>query len=130
MNCKIMPSPFSFCIIVEKPRIQLLSQQCQERSTRLPRYEERVNKLERYVNQMVANITKQQTAVTKVHEQLKGVIRSSIQQLVEYIFPILPVQPMPRFVISKSLRLVKNEISSSIHQLVEYILPILPVKSM
>ena len=89
---------------VGKPRIAELNKQRQERSTRLPRYEERVNKLERYVNQMVANITKQKAAVTKVHEQLKDVIRSSIQQLVEYIFPILPVQPMPRFVTSYKIR--------------------------
>ncbi|KAJ9578806.1 hypothetical protein L9F63_004956, partial [Diploptera punctata] len=78
-----------------KPIINKLNNQCRERSTRLPRYEERVDTLERIVDQIMANITKQKTELSKVHEQLKSVIRSSVHQLVEYIFPILPVQPMP-----------------------------------
>ncbi|KAJ4437296.1 hypothetical protein ANN_17434 [Periplaneta americana] len=78
-----------------KPKISSMVKQSQERSARLPRYEERVCKLERYVNQMEMNVTTQAEGVQRVQQQLKDVIRASIQQLVQYIFPIIPVQPVP-----------------------------------
>nr|CAD7452828.1 unnamed protein product [Timema tahoe] len=66
-----------------------------ERSVRLPRYEEKVGKMEHYVRQWQHNVKKQQCALEAVHQDLKEVIRSSVQQLVTYIFPITAVQPAP-----------------------------------
>ncbi|CAG2054163.1 unnamed protein product [Timema podura] len=66
-----------------------------ERSVRLPRYEEKVGKMEHYVRQWQHNVKKQQRALEAVHQDLKEVIRSSVQQLVTYIFPITAVQPAP-----------------------------------
>ncbi|XP_067002643.1 beclin 1-associated autophagy-related key regulator [Anabrus simplex] len=72
----------------------------QHRSERLPRYEERVCKLERYVIQMAADTEKQRRLVHQMQHELKKVIRASIQQLVQYIFPIAQVQPPPKDAVS------------------------------
>nr|CAD7202153.1 unnamed protein product [Timema douglasi] len=66
-----------------------------ERSARLPRYEEKVAKMGHYVRQWEHNVKKQRRALEAVHQELKEVIRSSVQQLVTYIFPITAVQPTP-----------------------------------
>nr|CAD7441769.1 unnamed protein product [Timema bartmani] len=51
--------------------------------------------MEHYVRQWQHNVKKQQCALEAVHQDLKEVIRSSVQQLVTYIFPITAVQPAP-----------------------------------
>nr|CAD7405311.1 unnamed protein product [Timema poppensis] len=66
-----------------------------ERSARLPRYEEKVAKMGHYVRQWEHNVKKQRRSLEAVHQELKEVIRSSVQQLVTYIFPITAVQPTP-----------------------------------
>jgi hypothetical protein len=63
---------------------------------RLPLCEEHVCKMERRTNQMGVNATEHALTLQKEKQQLKDMVRASIQQLVQYIFPIIPVQPVPR----------------------------------
>jgi hypothetical protein len=81
---------------VDKPEIANMIKQSQERRARVPRYEEYVNKMERRASFMELRVTETALAIQKDRQQLKDLIRASIRQLVEYIFPIIPVQPVPR----------------------------------
>jgi len=83
-------------IAVAKPKIASMVKQSQERSVRLPRFEERVHRAEQRASELGVNATDKALAVQKEQQQLKDVIRASIQQLVQYIFPIIPLQPIPR----------------------------------
>jgi hypothetical protein len=83
-------------IALDKPRIANMVKQSQERIARLPLYEEHVCKMERRINQMGVSATEHAVILQKEQQQLKNIVRSSIQQLVQYIFPIIPVQPVPR----------------------------------
>ncbi|XP_012154073.2 autophagy related protein 14 isoform X4 [Megachile rotundata] len=60
---------------------------------RLPRHEERVEELHRYVNGLRAKQEKQKQAVDRKRQQLKKVIRTATKQLIQYIFPLSKVQP-------------------------------------
>jgi hypothetical protein len=83
-------------IFIDKPKITSMIKQSQDRRARLPRYEEHVNKMERRTSVMGMHASETALAIQKEQQQLKDVIRASIQQLVQYIFPIIPVQPVPR----------------------------------
>jgi hypothetical protein len=83
-------------IFVDKPKIANMIKQSQDRRARLPRYEDHVNKMERRTSVMGIHATETALAIQKEQQQLKDMIRASIQQLVQYIFPIIPVQPVPR----------------------------------
>jgi len=52
--------------------------------------------MEQCTNDMELNATANSLKVQKEQQQLKDMIRASIQQLVQYIFPIEPVPPIPR----------------------------------
>jgi len=52
--------------------------------------------MEQRTNGMELNATENSLMVQKEQQQLKDMIRASIQQLVQYIFPIEPVPPIPR----------------------------------
>lgn len=73
-----------------------LAEQNKKRRSRLPRYEERVNRLENYVDSMALNVEKRQLAVRQIRDELKQIVRMSIQQLVQFIFPISSVPPAER----------------------------------
>ncbi|KAK0095124.1 hypothetical protein PV326_009180 [Microctonus aethiopoides] len=60
---------------------------------RLPRHEERVEKLHRFVIGLKMKQEKQREAVDKKRQQLKKVIRIAAKQLVQYIFPLCQVEP-------------------------------------
>ncbi|EFN82376.1 beclin 1-associated autophagy-related key regulator [Harpegnathos saltator] len=60
---------------------------------RLPRHEERVEKLHYIVSGLKVKREKQQEAVDRKREQLKNVIRTAVSQLIQYIFPLSRVQP-------------------------------------
>jgi len=70
--------------------------QSQDRNARLTRCEASVCKMEQCTNDMELNATANSLMVQKEQQQLKDMIRASIQQLVQYIFPIEPVPPIPR----------------------------------
>lgn len=79
----------------DKPKIANMVRQSQERMARLPLCEAHVSKMERRTNQMGVNATEHALTLQKEQQQLKDMVRASIQQLVQYIFPIIPVQPVP-----------------------------------
>lgn len=67
-----------------------------KRTLRLPQYEERVKKLESYVKVKNTEKKDQEELLNKAQEQLKAVIRTSIKQLIDYIFPISIIKPCNR----------------------------------
>lgn len=70
--------------------------QSQDRNARLTLCEASVCKMEQRTNDMEMNATENSLMMQKEQQQLKDMIRASIQQLVQYIFPIEPVPPIPR----------------------------------
>lgn len=64
---------------------------------RLPRHEERVEKLHRFVIGLKMKQEKQREAVDRKRQQLKKVIRIAAKQLVQYIFPLCQVEPNRRW---------------------------------
>ncbi|GFG28420.1 hypothetical protein Cfor_11343 [Coptotermes formosanus] len=70
-------------------------QQSQERNARLTLCEESVCQMEQRTNDMEVDATENSLMVQKEQQQLKDMIRASIQQLVQYIFPIEAVPPIP-----------------------------------
>jgi hypothetical protein len=68
----------------------------QDRNARLTLCEASVCKMEQRTNDMELNATENSLMVQKEQQQLKDMVRASIQQLVQYIFPIEPVPPIPR----------------------------------
>ncbi|XP_018914794.1 beclin 1-associated autophagy-related key regulator isoform X2 [Bemisia tabaci] len=64
-----------------------------QRAARLPRYEERVNKLESYAQQKHHEAVQTKENVEKVRVQLKQTIQTNVKQLFEYIFPINVIKP-------------------------------------
>ncbi|XP_034942631.1 beclin 1-associated autophagy-related key regulator [Chelonus insularis] len=60
---------------------------------RLPKHEERVEKLHRYVNNLKIKQEKKREDVDRKRQQLKKVIRAAAKQLVQYIFPLSQVEP-------------------------------------
>ncbi|XP_012272114.1 beclin 1-associated autophagy-related key regulator isoform X2 [Orussus abietinus] len=73
---------------------------------RLPRHEERVQKVHKFVTGLMVKQEKQE-AVERKRQQLKKVIRTAAKQLVQYIFPLSEVQP------SRSLCSSEEESSSA-----------------
>ncbi|XP_034192923.1 autophagy related protein 14 isoform X4 [Osmia lignaria lignaria] len=73
-----------------KERVRLLQSLL---ALRLPRHEERVEELHRYVVGLIIKQEKQKQAVDRKRQQLKKVIRIAAKQLIQYIFPLSKVQP-------------------------------------
>ncbi|KZC11185.1 PREDICTED: beclin 1-associated autophagy-related key regulator [Dufourea novaeangliae] len=74
-------------------RLNVLKDVNSQLALRLPRHEERVEKLHRYVTGLRAKQEKQKEAVDRKRQQLKKVIRTAAKQLIQYIFPLSKVQP-------------------------------------
>ncbi|CAK9814009.1 Beclin 1-associated autophagy-related key regulator [Anthophora quadrimaculata] len=74
-------------------RLNVLKDVNSQLALRLPKHEERVEKLHRYVNGLRAKQEKQKEAVDRKRQQLKKVIRTAAKQLIQYIFPLSKVQP-------------------------------------
>lgn len=74
-------------------RLNILKDVNSQLALRLPRHEERVEKLHRYVNGLCIKQEKQKEAVDRKRQQLKKVIRTAAKQLIQYIFPLSQVQP-------------------------------------
>jgi len=64
---------------------------------RLPRHEDRIEKLHRIVNSLKVRREKQKELMENEREQLKKVIRTAAEQLIQYIFPLSKVQPNKRY---------------------------------
>lgn len=65
---------------------------------RLPKYDDRVEKLERYVVQKAEKVEESRSLLAEEKEKLKKLARSRVHQLIEYIFPISQLQPSKRYV--------------------------------
>jgi uncharacterized lipoprotein YmbA len=83
-------------ITAEKPKIADMVRQSQERNARLTLCEEHAYKMVQRTNDMEVNANENFLIAQKEQQQLKDMIRASIQQLVQYIFPIEPLPPIPR----------------------------------
>lgn len=68
---------------------------------RLPRHEERVEKLNKFVAGLKILQEKQREAVDRKRQQLKKVIRTAAKQLIQYIFPLTQVDPNRRYLLLK-----------------------------
>ncbi|XP_033192765.1 beclin 1-associated autophagy-related key regulator isoform X1 [Bombus vosnesenskii] len=89
-------------------RLNILKDVNSQLALRLPRHEERVEKLHRYVTGLRAKQEKQKEAVDRKRQQLKKVIRTAAKQLIQYIFPLSKVQP------SRSLCSSEEDASSDV----------------
>ncbi|TGZ57028.1 Beclin 1-associated autophagy-related key regulator [Temnothorax longispinosus] len=74
-------------------RLDVLKDVNHQLGFRVPRHEDRIEKLHRYVNGLKVKQEKQKEAVDRKREQLKKVIRTAAKQLIQYIFPLSKVQP-------------------------------------
>ncbi|XP_034192924.1 autophagy related protein 14 isoform X5 [Osmia lignaria lignaria] len=74
-------------------RLNVLKDVNSQLALRLPRHEERVEELHRYVVGLIIKQEKQKQAVDRKRQQLKKVIRIAAKQLIQYIFPLSKVQP-------------------------------------
>ncbi|XP_071554674.1 beclin 1-associated autophagy-related key regulator [Temnothorax nylanderi] len=74
-------------------RLNVLKDVNHQLGFRVPRHEDRIEKLHRYVNGLKVKQEKQKEAVDRKREQLKKVIRTAAKQLIQYIFPLSKVQP-------------------------------------
>lgn len=72
-----------------------LKQKNEKLSRSLPKYEERVEKLETYVAGKREDIQRKSEELTLCQEQLKKLVKIRIQQLIQYIFPIAKVEAKP-----------------------------------
>jgi beclin 1-associated autophagy-related key regulator len=79
----------------DKPKIADMVRQSQDRNARLKLCEANVCKMEQCTYDMELNASTNSLMVQKEQQQLKDMVRASIQQLVQYIFPIEPVPPIP-----------------------------------
>lgn len=65
------------------------------RITRLPRYKERVEKLQFYVaNNMKLEISERKERVAKIKLELEKMVQKNVEDLVLYIFPIYKIDPI------------------------------------
>ncbi|XP_012216786.1 beclin 1-associated autophagy-related key regulator isoform X2 [Linepithema humile] len=74
-------------------RLNVLKDVNSQLTLRMPKHEERIDKIHRYVISLKGKQEKQKEAVDRKREQLKKVIRTAAKQLIQYIFPLSKVQP-------------------------------------
>lgn len=87
-----------FNYIIGNQRLNILKDVNSQLTLRVPRHEDRIEKLHRYVNGLKVKQEKQKEAVDRKREQLKKVIRTAAKQLIQYIFPLSKVQPNKRYI--------------------------------
>lgn len=81
-----------------KSRLKFLVNEVKASNIRLPKYDDRVEKLERYVVQKAEKVEESRILLAEEKEKLKKLARSRVHQLIEYIFPICQLQPSKRYV--------------------------------
>ncbi|XP_066589797.1 beclin 1-associated autophagy-related key regulator [Prorops nasuta] len=79
-------------IQTSKGSLRTIEEVNKQLSMRMPRHEERVEKLSRYVSGLRAKQEKQKEAVNRRRQQIKKVIRVAAKQLVKYIFPLTQLE--------------------------------------
>lgn len=76
-----------------KKQLRHLATEVKTYNNRLPKYDDRVEKLERYVSQKAEKVEEKRRLLSTEREKLKKLARSRVKQLIEYIFPITQLQP-------------------------------------
>lgn len=76
-----------------KKQLRHLATEVKTYNNRLPKYDDRVEKLERYVAQKAEKVEEKRKLLSAEREKLKKLARSRVKQLIEYIFPITQLQP-------------------------------------
>lgn len=66
--------------------------------SRLPKHEERVEKIRKLVMDQKAKQEKHKESMERKRQQLKKVIRTATRHLIKYIFPLGKVEPSKRLV--------------------------------
>jgi len=79
----------------QREQVQRLLEVNEEKRKRLLRYEDRVAKLEGYVNSKRCELKTKAEELFQAHGKLKQVVKKNVQQLVYYIFPINVIRPSP-----------------------------------
>lgn len=77
-------------------RLKFLSDEINASNVRIPKYDERVEKLTWYVEQKVEKVDEMRNTLKKEKEKVKKISRIRISQLIQYVFPITQVQPSKR----------------------------------
>lgn len=60
---------------------------------KLPKYGDRVEKLQQYLQDKTEDLEVQKAKIEKTYSVLKDCVRSNIKLLLKYIFPITPIYP-------------------------------------
>lgn len=84
-------------LYIGNQRLNVLKDVNSQLTLRIPKHEERIDKIHRYVISLKGKQEKQKEAVDRKREQLKKVIRTAAKQLIQYIFPLSKVQPNRRY---------------------------------
>lgn len=84
-------------LYIGNQRLNVLKDVNSQLTLRMPKHEERIDKIHRYVISLKGKQEKQKEAVDRKREQLKKVIRTAAKQLIQYIFPLSKVQPNKRY---------------------------------
>lgn len=93
-----------------REELEIAKEKNKTRETRLPRYRERVEKLASYVNNnMRSEITQRRAKLELKKASLKTVVQKNIENLVEFIFPIVKINPT-----SKSTEEEESEMVSAL----------------
>lgn len=75
--------------------LETIREKNKARVMRLPRYKERVEKLQQYVaNDVKLEIKERRNKVSKVEAELKKVVKKNVEDLMYYIFPIHKIDPV------------------------------------
>lgn len=77
-------------------RLRFLLDEIKASNVRLPKYDERVEKLERYVEQKMEKVEESKKSLSEEKEKIKKIARIRINQLIQYVFPITQIQPSKR----------------------------------
>lgn len=78
--------------MVGNQRLNVLKDVNSQLALRIPRHEERIERLHKLANTMRLKQEKHKDAVDRKRQQLKKVIRIAAKQLIQYIFPLSQVQ--------------------------------------
>lgn len=79
-------------------RLKFLQDEIVASNIRLPKYDERVGRLERYVEERGEKVEKSRNVLAEEKEKLKKIARLRINQLIQYVFPIKPLHPSKRWI--------------------------------
>lgn len=87
---------YTFVSITGHQRLNVLKDVNSQLVLRLPRHEERIEKLYKFVEDLKVLQVQKKDAVERKRLKLKKFVRAAARQLTEYIFPLRQVAPNTR----------------------------------